>query len=516
MLTFSSYASSIISAQNDFKDDVSGFVNNPDSAFEVNSRLLQKAIFNHDTTSQILRLIDMCDIKKNRGQYGEAFDHIWKAQLLAESMRDTVHLAECHKALGMLYGVFNQEQAAVDHMKRALFLRKELLNSSRIKPKDLISNYFGVAVRYSRSKKYNYADTYLDTCLLLAQRHEVEPYFILAERAYIAINQNELKKAETILNRVAPHFIDNSMHFEVMIHMFLGDLKMKQNKLDEALLNFNRCLDAARYHNTHTNVEPEVLRKIAEIYAQKGLKSKAYASLVNAKKLNDSLFSAKNNGDLLEIKNKYWIAIQRKNDQIQSQKVLLEERKQQNFKLNVLLVVMLCLLAIGILLTVNRYQRKRLKDNKYKARLKIDFEKKKHEEIVEVKNKEMTSYTLQLIDKEQAIDDLLKELKKHVTDSSYRSMRNNIKITKQNLWDEFNERFLKVNSDFYEKLKERYPDLTPTDLKHCALIKLNFSGKEMAQLLNISLPSVHIARHRIRKKFGLNRHENLVSFIGEI
>ena len=83
-------------------------------------------------------------------------------------------------------------------------------------------------------------------------------------------------------------------------------------------------------------------------------------------------------------------------------------------------------------------------------------------------------------------------------------------------WEEFEARFISVNKGFYERLKAKYPKLTQGDLKLCALIKLNFSSKDMARLMGISVESVHTTRYRLRKKLGLNREDNLTEFITSI
>ncbi len=73
--------------------------------------------------------------------------------------------------------------------------------------------------------------------------------------------------------------------------------------------------------------------------------------------------------------------------------------------------------------------------------------------------------------------------------------------------------FEKVNSSFFQRLKNQFPDLTQSDLKLCALISLNLSMKEMAELMGISPESVKMARHRLRKKLNLVTEENLTEFL---
>jgi len=45
------------------------------------------------------------------------------------------------------------------------------------------------------------------------------------------------------------------------------------------------------------------------------------------------------------------------------------------------------------------------------------------------------------------------------------------------------------------------------------LLRIGFSSKEIAPILNISVKSVEISRHRLRKKLNLSQDENLVEFV---
>jgi len=80
-------------------------------------------------------------------------------------------------------------------------------------------------------------------------------------------------------------------------------------------------------------------------------------------------------------------------------------------------------------------------------------------------------------------------------------------------WQSFEVLFEQAHENFFKRLKSAYPDLTPSDLKLCAYLKLNLSSKEIAPLLNISLRGVEIRRYRLRKHLSLTSDENLVEFI---
>jgi DNA-binding NarL/FixJ family response regulator len=86
-----------------------------------------------------------------------------------------------------------------------------------------------------------------------------------------------------------------------------------------------------------------------------------------------------------------------------------------------------------------------------------------------------------------------------------------------NNWEEFEYRFSNVHESFYEKLNKFHPDLSTLDKRICALLKLNLSTKEIANLTKTSIKSVENTRTRLRKKLGLTHTDkNLSSYLSEL
>lgn len=77
----------------------------------------------------------------------------------------------------------------------------------------------------------------------------------------------------------------------------------------------------------------------------------------------------------------------------------------------------------------------------------------------------------------------------------------------------FESAFDEVHEEFLQRVKSRYPQLTPTELRLCAYLKMNLPTKEIAPLLNISVRGVEIGRYRIRKKMGISRDINLTTHL---
>jgi tetratricopeptide (TPR) repeat protein len=142
------------------------------------------------------------------------------------------------------------------------------------------------------------------------------------------------------------------------------------------------------------------------------------------------------------------------------------------------------------------------------------------QEKIDFKNKELTTNTLNLIQK----NGIMTEIRESIQEILATSKDSNIKFGRliklidysfslDKDWDEFKTYFDQVHTEFFTKLKERYPDLSTADFRLCALIKLKLSMKECATVLGISAESVKTARYRLRKKLNLNSEENLLDFI---
>jgi len=86
-----------------------------------------------------------------------------------------------------------------------------------------------------------------------------------------------------------------------------------------------------------------------------------------------------------------------------------------------------------------------------------------------------------------------------------------------NSWKEFELRFQDVHQNFYEKLQKLFPDLTPSERKLAAFLKLNMSSKEISVITGQSIRSLEVARYRLRKKLGItNQDVNLIGFLSDL
>lgn len=158
-----------------------------------------------------------------------------------------------------------------------------------------------------------------------------------------------------------------------------------------------------------------------------------------------------------------------------------------------------------------------LKELENKEQL-MRFNNDKLRQDIENKNRELGISTMSLIKKNEFLNNIKKELLK--TDGG-KQLKHIIKIIDRNLnntddWQAFEEAFNNADKDFLKKIKLKFPELTPNDLRLCAYLRLNLSSKEIAPLLNISTRSVEVKRYRLRKKMGLPHESSLTDYILEV
>lgn len=118
----------------------------------------------------------------------------------------------------------------------------------------------------------------------------------------------------------------------------------------------------------------------------------------------------------------------------------------------------------------------------------------------------------------QKIKDRIAELSSRVDDrtrSDLTSIVSMIKLSAGNnkIWDDFKLYFEKTDPEFLMLLTQRYPLLTPIDLKYCCYLKMNMSNDDIRNLLGINQESVRTHQYRLKKKMSLAKDQDLRNYL---
>jgi DNA-binding CsgD family transcriptional regulator/ligand-binding sensor domain-containing protein len=146
----------------------------------------------------------------------------------------------------------------------------------------------------------------------------------------------------------------------------------------------------------------------------------------------------------------------------------------------------------------------------------IELKNEKLQADIENKNSQLASAAMNLVRKMEIFskikDDLSAFKNNEETKAASKEFQKIIRLIDSELdvtqeWEQFTEHFDQVHSNFLKKLKEQWPDLTATELKMAAYLRLNLTSKEIAHLMSISIRGVETGRYRLRKKLGLTSNE---------
>lgn len=114
----------------------------------------------------------------------------------------------------------------------------------------------------------------------------------------------------------------------------------------------------------------------------------------------------------------------------------------------------------------------------------------------------------------------LKALAPHVPEESrteiYRMVRD---LKASHLLEEVQKvdhKLSNINEAFENRILALHPDLSPTELKLCNLIRLGLSSREIAKIVNRSEKTVSNARSLIRRKLDIDTNTNLSQYLRQV
>ncbi len=310
----------------------------------------------------------------------------------------------------------------------------------------------------------------------------------------------------------------------------LCELYFMQGRLSDALTHVEKLQTIAQSLHTAYWLEQAYLLHSKVDSARNDFRG-AYKWFKSFKALEDSLFSFRKTAQIAKLKEIY--ESEKKDSEIR----LLRQEKRIN-RIYLAGAILIAIVVLGVAITVARWkvvQAKRKKElaekeaQIFENRRIIEVQKRRLaeenlREQIDVKNKELTSYTLNLIQKNEILEEIREKLQniRNESETDIKAKLNslihsiNFSFSQDREWENFKVHFEQVHESFFENLRQHYPDLTPNDMKLCALLRLNFPTKKIATMLDISYDSAKVARYRLRKKLRLPTDQSLNPFLASL
>lgn len=383
----------------------------------------------------------------------------------------------------------------------------------------LIYNSLGIA--YSHLNVMDSAEYFHRRAL---QERLVTKNFLYLPGSYLSVADIELNQGNKAQSRI---YYDRAL--------FIADSTGNRQSQVLSLLGLGKWMLAFEKNEQEAETYFLKSKQIAASLSDKSFYLKALQQLLDLKKQQGDFREALRYGEEMQHlndtlatweKDRITRSLEIRFEVAEKDRQLVIMQKEKNIALltNYLLwgtIGFLVLIGAGSILFLKKINKRDKLLLKTKGELVIAMEeqkKLKEQQLrneLEFKESQLSAVTFQMVQK----NELLMELKERLEADKDADGNNplhrliNKGLNHDREWAHFNASFEGLNRNFYSRLKQAYPDISPNDLKICALIKMNLSIKEMSVILNISPDSVKTARYRLRKKLQLNSEDNLTDFI---
>lgn len=458
-------------------------------------------------------LINIGVINEKLDQMEKAIEFYQRALTISQQNKNASDVAINAVQLGNAYASEGETEKALEAMEMALEASKELPGEHAT-----ATVLLEISELYKNKDSYQQAIDANKEALKRAQEMSDSRLQALSLKN-LAVIHAELEDYETtndFLLEAVPLFKQSGMNDEVLdVHNRIADNYLLMGEITRSIDIAEKALRQAE-NGAYFEYSRQLLETLKKGYRQNGELEQALLAQEKLLEVKDSLFHQAKSRQIAEMQARY-------DTKAKEQEIALlqQENEQKALMRNALLVVLLLVAVIGILI----YNRQRLKLKKNRVELdNIRLKEKQLEQDVEFKNKQLTSRTLHLVQKNET----MKELKEKVNNlrengngdinTGLQKLENLVDYS-FNLdgdWKQFRLYFEEIHNGFFDALKDKYPDLTTNELRLAALAKLNLTIKEIATIMGITPNSVKTARYRLRKKLDIETEESLTKFMMEI
>ena len=439
-------------------------------------------------------------------QYEQGFTSALKALSLAESMHLDDEIARTKSTLSNLYHYTGNKAKSIELKMEVLAFYKKHNNKKRV---GLALNDIGNS--YYVIEEYNRALVYLEESLHFSEqvRNEGLIGITLFNIGKTYIRLGSIQKGITILERSIrqSRYVSHNALSESWALKRLGDVYTEElNQPEKALPYLDRAIVLADSVGNKDDLY-QSYRDRSQAYKAMGLYEKALQDYEAYKSINDTVYNIARSREIERLKTEFETKEKEQQITLQEKEITVLEQQAEISTLQKLL------LGGGLILSLIGFYgiRQKLKRNK--------IEKEKLDTELNFKKKELTTHALHLAKKNEVLEGLkqkAQELKeKGESKKGYQQLIHTINFDLQddNNWEKFARYFEEVHKDFNKNVKAKYPEVTSNELRLLALLKMNLSSKEIANILNISLEGIKKARYRLRKKLDISTEDSLQDLV---
>ena len=495
-----------------------------------------------DSTGLTNNLINIAGCYYQMAEYDQAITYYHKALSIAEKTANLKLMAYNFNNIGNIYMKIEDYPNAIEYLLQALEANRKLQNEGEISKNLLnLANAYHNAGDSKQAEKYYLAsaeikeklndqeglsETYNSLGLIYKNLGRPDEALVYYQKALVLIQQTNDRFAEaSVLANIGSIYLIK--HDKAASGYFLRSLdiakKIKARQL--MLINYTNLIE---YYNLFEDYE-----KVVVFYEQRTL-------------LNDTIYSNKTAQAIAEMQTKYETEKKEKENEL-----LLKDNQLQKVYRKFLIVAISALLLLlmaaaysfslkskslkqstllykqekelsKLELAKKEIEKEHLEDRIFAEKQLNRLQMEKYEAELEHKNHELANSALCIVNKNEVLSNIKEEIligskakeNENFIPELIRLINNNIDLDQN--WQKFKLSFEEVHPGFFDKLKQKHPDLSDIYIKLSAYIRIRLTTGETAQLLNVTVAAVKKSRQRLRKKFDLDARTSLFEFVASI
>ncbi|GAA4974591.1 tetratricopeptide repeat protein [Algibacter aquimarinus] len=455
----------------------------------------------------------LSNIYIEKGNFKIAMTEALKALDCFEEINHESRKADVLKQIGDIESGQGNHESSIKYFKEALEIYERFEETFYA-----AYTYNSLGISYQNLNDYASAEKYFDLAIKNAEK--VEDKLSLTNALHnlgdIKRLQNKYSEARNILLKAKTIAEEeniklglvNTLHSlsKIEFHLKNPSLALKHNdeaiEISESLGAMSHLADLYKYRST-------ILQGLNR-------SNDALEFLKLSQTIKDSLFTSKKYIQIEELKTIY--ETEKKETEILLQKQEIESLNKgveiSNLRKGLYAGGMFTFIAVSILLYFGFKQR--IKKNQ------IEREKQEaiYKQEIEFKQKELTSQTLHLVQKNTFIQELKENLVKIKQSPELFKVefRRLVMLLKKESaedkdWEVFKSYFSEVHNNFDKKLKDIYANISEKEIRLASFIRMNLSTKEIASMLNVMPDSVSKSKYRLKKKLNLPKEADLNTFL---
>jgi len=484
-------------------------------ALEYSRQSIQQAESLHNDSLASAAYLNQGNIFLQLGNYPRALQLYQQVIQGTVDTRYTFMTAIAYGNIGSIYYYRKDNENALKYYVKSLAYFSELPEDSKqmARRANLMNN---IGVVNEEARRFDVALQYYKDALALGTQlddHEV--------MANVINNYGTLYEDQDSVSKAFSYYIkamklrESSENRFGMVRSYhnLGEFYAgKLNNPDSAIHYLNRSVVLGKEIGAWQTVG-SAAELLCKAYRKKGDFRRALDALAYHQQVDDSLFNQESTRKIAQMEMQF--EFDRKQDQLRSAQY---EKELYFWMAGGALFFLLIIVTLLFILQRYKTRRSRLKQERLlveRAYLKNDLA---------VKDKQLALNIMYLLNKNELIlniSEKLLKIKQSLGEDSQTAVQKVVLDLQSNmqpeLWKEFECRFQQVHEQFYKTLNERFPDLTPSERRLCAFLKLNMTTKEISAITRQNAKSIDVARTRLRKKLNLTgTDQNLITFLATL